>query len=105
MSKPIQDHAAMKGILSLAQAVGKNSAARLLELRGRRFCPRDQVVIEMEVRDYFVNSHLPELMALDADTRWIIFELAARAGMHAALEDQEHADTFNIPAGESIYNG
>ena len=97
MNKPstIQDAATQnevfQGILSLAREVGVNSAFRLLELRGGTFCPQDQSLIELELRDYFVNSHLPALLDFDGQTLSILYGLAARAAMHRALE-VEHAN-------------
>ena len=116
MTKRIREHETMnstaQGILTLAREVGRGSAFRLLQRRGSRFCPSDHYIIEAELRQYFVDSHLPELLAFEGQTLSLIYELAARAGMQtvladqdAVLADQDHAETFNIPAGEIICNG
>ena len=91
-----------KGILSLAREVGVNSAFRLLELRGGVFCPQDQSLIELEIRDYFVNSHMPALLSLEGDTLAILYGLAARACMHRALEVEHERRAFRVKAHEIV---
>ena len=87
-----------QGMLTLAREVGRNSAFRILELRGGVFCPQDQSLIELEIRDYFVNSHMPALLSLEGNTLAILYELAARAAMHRALEVERAHRAFRVKA-------
>jgi hypothetical protein len=91
-------NSAFLGVLTLAREVGVNSAFRLLELRGGVFCPQDQSLIELELRDYFVNSDMPALLALDGQTLSILYGLAARAAMHRALEVEHAHRAFRVQA-------
>lgn len=91
-----------QGMLTLAREVGRNSAFRILELRGGVFCPQDQSLIEIEIRDYFVNSHMPALLSLEGQTLSILYELAARASMQFALEVTPNSRAFRMPAGVSV---